>query len=254
MPSLRSLIKPLVPKRLFSAYRSYHISRAHRRARSLTPAEVFTDIYANNRWGGEQGTFCSGTGSSTSAIVQPYVDCISAQLATLGARTLTAVDLGCGDFSVGRQLAPQCAGYIGVDIVPALIEFNHQQFGTDRISFRCLNVIEDSLPGGDICFVRQVLQHLSNDQIRAILPKLARYRWTFITEHQPSAPRLKQTNLDKPHGGDIRVQQGSGVFLDRPPFDIPARRLQQILEVPGGPGAPQADTDPGVIRTFLLTA
>ena len=215
----------------------------------MTTEQVFTDIYSNNRWGGEPGTFCSGDGSREKAIVAPYVAKITAELSRLGARSLTVVDLGCGDFSVGRQLAPSTGRYIGVDIVKSLIEHNQATFGAETVSFRHANIIEDALPDGDICFVRQVMQHLSNDQIAALMPKLGKFRWCFITEHHPSAGRLRQPNLDKPHGENIRVGQGSGVFLDQPPFNIPPARYRLLLEVPGVRSTAAADA--GVIRTYL---
>jgi hypothetical protein len=248
--SLKSLLKPIVPKSLLSAYRDYNLERMRRRSQKMTPREVFTDIYNNNRWGGTPGTFCSGSGSTTAGIVAPYVACIRRQLSALGAHSLSVVDLGCGDFSVGRQFADECSHYLGIDIVEGLIRHNNETFGTDRISFRCLNIIEDPLPGADICFVRQVLQHLSNEQIRGILPKLARYKWVFITEHHPSPAHLSQRNLNKPHGSDIRLRHSSGVFLDHPPFNIPPDRLELLLEVRGH--AYPDEPDPGVIRTYLL--
>jgi hypothetical protein len=245
---LKSLIKPIVPKSLLRAHRSYNLARMHRRAQRMTAEEVFTDIYTSNRWGGAPGTFCSGTGSTTTSIVAPYVECIRDRLSKLDARLLTVVDLGCGDFSVGRQLSDDCKRYVGVDIVKGLVQHNNAVFGTGRISFQRLDIIEDSLPDGDICFLRQVLQHLTNAQILKILAKLNRYKWTFITEHQPSPSRLGQRNLDKPHGDDIRILRCSGVFLDYPPFGVPRERLELVLEVPGHAEGP----DPGVIRTYLL--
>ena len=251
MAFLKSLLKLIVPTRLLTSYRRHRLARAERRARGMTAKEVFTDIYLNNRWGGEPGTFSSGGGSAIGAIVAPYVTCIRKHLTELGADRLSVVDLGCGDFAVGRQLADECGRYIGVDVVEDLIRHNDSTYGTDRISFQCLDIIEDPLPPGDICFLRQVLQHLSNDQIRRILPKLDRYRWTFVTEHQPSASQLDRPNLDKPHDGNIRIHQRSGVYLDQPPFHVPRERLEFLLEVPGRAPTPD-EQDPGVIRTYLL--
>jgi hypothetical protein len=247
---LKSLIKPMLPKTLLSAYRDHVVGRMQQRARAMSTREVFTDIYANNRWGGVPGEYCSGSGSSSSEIVTPYVACMRQQLAGLEPAQRRVIDLGCGDFAVGRELAGECVEYVGVDIVHGLIERNQAQFGSQRISFRCLDIIEDTLPPGRVCFLRQILQHLSNDQIRRILPKLRQFPWVFITEHQPSAGFLKSPNVDKPHGGDIRVLKQSGVYLQHPPFNVPAGNLQLVLEVAGG-GAPDG-VDPGVIRTFLL--
>jgi hypothetical protein len=250
MRRLRAALRNVVPQPLLSAYREYRLSQLARRNRRMSTEEVFTDIYSNQRWGGESGVFCSGSGSRDASIVSPYVECVTAELNRLEAASMKVVDLGCGDFMVGRQLAPACGHYAGVDIVKPLIAHNQRTYSTSKISFHQANIIEDELPEGDICFVRQVLQHLSNAEILAALPKLQKYRWCFVTEHHPSPNRLVRPNLDKPHGGDTRVIRGSGVFLEHPPFDVAVGRYRLLLEVPGA--GMEKGTDPGTIRTFLL--
>jgi hypothetical protein len=250
MSLLRSTIRRMLPRNIVSAYDGYRRANLSRRNQRLTTEQVFTDIYSNNRWGGRSGTFCSGDGSHDSAIVAPYVAKITAELDRIGAASMTVIDLGCGDYSVGRQLSPSCGRYIGVDIVKALIAHNQTAFGSHNVSFRHANIIEDTLPDGDICFLRQILQHLSNDQIAAVVSKLDKFRWCFVTEHHPSPGRLLRPNDDKPHGDSIRISQGSGVFLDEPPFNIPAARYRLLFEVPGI--LPIDGADAGVIRTYVL--
>jgi hypothetical protein len=162
---------------------------------------------------------------------------------------LTFVDLGCGDFRVGKQLLPLCSSYIGIDIVKPLIHRNQTTYGKVLTQFMHLDIVEDELPNGDVCFVRQVLQHLSNQQIVAVLQKLKKYKWVFITEHYPTDNDAIKPNMDKVPGGEVRVYDNSGVYLTKPPFELPSQELNEVLEVPGvglGKG-----NDPGVIRTFL---
>jgi hypothetical protein len=250
MTRLKSLIRPFVPAPLVAAYHGYRESKLNITNQRMTTEEVFTDIYRRNRWGGAAGTFFSGSGSHEDAVVAPYVSSLRAELNRLGAESMVVVDLGCGDFSIGERIARHCGTYIGVDIVGPLIERNQKEFSSAKVSFVKANIIEDALPAGDICLLRQVLQHLSNSQIDSVLPKLERYRWSFITEHQPSPPRLKEPNRDKPHGDNIRIRNGSGVFLEQPPFNVPSSRYQLLWEVPGT--SMQGAVDPGVIRTFML--
>jgi hypothetical protein len=250
MSLVKSAIRKVLPKSLVSAYTDYRQFTLARRNQRMTTEQVFTSIYSNNRWGGASGTFCSGDGSHETSIVAPCVAKVTAELDRIGGTSMTVVDLGCGDYSVGRQLSPSCGRYIGVDIVKPLVAHNQATFSSPSVSFQHANIIEDSLPVGDICFVRQVLQHLSNDQIIAVLPKLSKFRWCFITEHHPSPGRLQQPNKNKPHGHNIRVSGGSGVFLDEPPFSIPAASYRLLLEVPGI--LPIDDADCGVIRTYIL--
>jgi Methyltransferase domain len=250
MSLLRSTARKILPRSVVAAYDGYRQANLSRRNQRMTTEEVFTDIYSNNRWGGQSGSFCSGNGSREISVVSPYVAKITAELSRIGAASMTVVDLGCGDYSVGRQLSSACGAYVGVDIVKPLIAYNQAAFASQNVSFRHANIIEDELPNGDICFVRQVLQHLSNDQIATIVPKLNQFRWCFITEHHPSPHRMLQPNKDKPHGETVRISLGSGVFLDEPPFNIPTTRYRLLFEVPGVLRIDQGDA--GLIRTYVL--
>ena len=97
------------------------------------------------------------------------------------------IDLGCGDFTVGRELTERLKNvkYTGCDIVPELIAHNARAFSNHRIAFKALDIVHDELPDGDICLVRQVLQHLPNEDIKHVLAKLANYKAVFITEIIP---------------------------------------------------------------------
>jgi Methyltransferase domain len=246
----RAIVRQILPGIAVEAYQGYRESKLNDLHRRMNTEDVFTDIYSNNRWGGASGSFFSGTGSHEATVVGPYLAGVKRELERIGAVSMTVVDLGCGDFSVGRRIASQCGRYVGVDIVKPLIDHNRKTFGNSSVSFVHADMVTDDLPVGDVCLVRQVFQHLSNDQILAVLPKLDRYRCSFITEHHPSETRLRRPNVDKPHGGGIRARQRSGVFLDQPPFNVPPARYRLLLEVPGTslPGG----IDPGVIRTFVL--
>jgi len=60
-------------------------------------------------------------------------------------------------------------------------------FVRDNLTFRAIDAVTDPLPPGDLVIVRQVFQHLRNDQIQAILRKFGRYRTWIISEHVPSS-------------------------------------------------------------------
>ena len=52
-------------------------------------------------------------------------------------------------------------------------------------------------------------------------------KYILVTEHLPAAHKITSFNLDKKPGADIRVPQGSGVFIDRPPFNLNAQVLME---------------------------
>jgi hypothetical protein len=245
-PILRRLLPPSLygqGRRVFRWYRDRWYSR-------MATEEVFTRAYAKNMWGGNGGTLCSGLGSSHPGITEPYLRAIGQFLEDLPQEQRTVVDLGCGDFRVGEQLAAKSRSYVGVDIVPAVIDELRGRPLPPNVRFELANIVSDQLPDGNICFVRQVLQHLSNAEIARVLPKLRRYRYVIVTEHYPAPSYFEAPNLDHAHGPYIRLEMGSGVYLSEPPFSVSAAAMRLLVEVPGD-GSGEDDTL-GVLRTFVF--
>lgn len=156
----------------------------------------------------------------------------------------SVVDLGCGDFRVGRLIDWENVEYTGIDLVPALIDLNNQEFGSKNINFLCLNTLKDELPIADLCMIRHVFQHLSNHHINQLLAKGFKYKYILITDCQPSGlePHVK-LNKDKPTDHLTRSDlHGTGLYLEAPPFCI---NLEVVLDY-------QATSLNGRFRTFLI--
>lgn len=246
---MKEFIRNCIPASLQVIRRSILNGINERRLASETPEKIFTDIYKNNAWGGSKGEFCSGDGSRDEKTVMTYVNVVAEKTKAYNMQGSIFVDLGCGDFRVGKKLTPFCYKYIGVDVVSKLIEYNNVVYGNEKTLFVALNIIKDELPDGEVCLVRQVLQHLSNLEIAVILKKLNKYRLVFITEHYPNDNTMIIPNVDMIHGSGIRVTKNSGDYLTAPPFSMPAHEMNLILEVP----APQLGNEgaSGIIRTYL---
>ena len=82
------------------------------------------------------------------------------------------IEFGCGDFNVASKFISDSFDYTGVDIVEDMINSHQKNFASEHVNFMCLDIVEDDLPDGDMCLIRQVLQHLSDDDISRILAKL----------------------------------------------------------------------------------
>jgi len=240
--SFRDFLKRHTPLPVRLMSRRLRSLPRHLKDKRRSTKTVFTEIYAENIWNDckplvdTDFPFYSGPGSEEKA-ASPYADCVNAFIDTHGVKTV--VDLGCGDFRVGIRLARPTIRYIGVDIVEPLIQANQARFGNDHIEFRCLDIITDPLPIGDLCLVREVLQHLSNSQIAAIITKLKAFKWVIVTECHPGPVGTFKANLDKPHGSGTRVHWDSGVVLSEPPFNMTNVSLLRNapLALSGRPGA-----------------
>jgi len=126
--------------------------------------------------------------------------------------------------------------------VHSLIDFNIKKYGSIDVDFRVLDITTDQLPKADIAFIRQVLQHLSNDQIASALSELSKkYKYLVVTEHMPIGEEFTH-NLDKQPGPDIRITHNSGIVLTSHPFNLKIKEQKCLCDV---------YEDGGVIKTTL---
>ena len=197
-----------------------------------TNAIVFDEVYAKGVWGkDEKGDSSSGLGSHDSALIKPYIEKVVSLLEEKNIGVI--VDLGCGDFNVGKHFVSYCSDYIACDVSTVILERNKKKYGIDNVQFLNLDLSKDRLPKGEIAFVRQVLQHLSNNDIKNFVTDLQNsipYKYLLVTEHLPSDPRFK-VNLDKPSGPNTRVALNSGIELHKEPFNLKAKNKSVLLEI-----------------------
>lgn len=190
--------------------------------------KVMHQIYEKRMWGGDGSDFYSGIGSHDPKIVAPYVTVITSFLKSFH-EPLTVCDLGCGDFNVGIQLVDFTKQYIGIDIVEDLMIRNKAKFKKSNLEFQCLNICEDKLPIADCMLLRQVMQHLSNNEIQKLITQLESYKYLVITEHVPSSEY--NANRDIITGQGTRLKKNSGVDLTAEPFHLKPKLEKRILEV-----------------------
>jgi SAM-dependent methyltransferase len=217
----RSSLRAWIPEPALRLYRRIWRWNQKRREKERTPREVFSAIYERGLWGESLDDLSSGGGTINEKYVVPYAELVLRVVDELGAARTRLVDLGCGDFVVGQRLLEELGDrvdYLGVDVVPRLIDRNRERFGAPAVQFACVDIIAEPLPEGDVCLVRQVFQHLSNEQIACVLEKLSQYPLVLVTEHQPTDLASATPNLDKVHGFDTRMGRKSGVFLEHPPL------------------------------------
>jgi hypothetical protein len=202
---------------------------------SYSNQAIFSNVYQKRLWGmaspENESPFYSGPGSSDPHIVDPYVDTVKRFFSNLSTKK-KAVDLGCGDFRVGSRIVDSFDPYIACDVVPELVHFNQQYWQHLPVEFRVVDLVKDEIPEGDVLIVRQVLQHLSNDDIYTFSQSIPRgFSYLLVTEHVPS-DRDFLANKDKASGSDIRLSSGSGVVLTKPPFSMNFKSETTLLSVP----------------------
>ena len=205
--------------------------------------DVMNQIYDLHLWGGQDFDFYSGFGSHDAEIVEPYLDNVITFLKSHN-KKLTFCDLGCGDFNIGKQLTKYTKKYIAIDIVADLIERNKTIFKAENLEFHCLDIAKDDLPKADCIILRQVLQHLSNAEIKKVVEKLSNYKYIILTEHLPLGNF--ESNKDIISGQGIRIKKNSGVDLLKAPFNFKIEDQKFLNET-------ILEDDKGIIVTTIYT-
>ena len=231
---IKKILKKIIPvsfrhKIHALQYKLFGVDRGYKH---LSAEDVFDDIYNEGIWGkDEQMNSTSGTGSHKEEIVGPYVDVVKKIIAENNINSVA--DLGCGDFAVGSLLIDYCNIYNAYDVSKVILDRNRIKYRSPNLKFEKLDLSKDILPDADIAFVRQVLQHLSNESIKSFVDKLnnsKNFKYLVITEHIPSNANF-EPNKNKPSGPNIRIAINSGVILHKEPFNLKFKTMENVLSI-----------------------
>jgi hypothetical protein len=177
--------------------------------------ERFSAIYKNRAWvsSSNPGSL-SGPGSDLSSTVYIRRE-LPKVLSDLG--TATLVDIGCGDFGWMKEVQLPCK-YIGIDIVPDLIEENQALYGSATRAFKSLDATCTALPEADTALCREVLFHLSAADMWGLFKNLHDSPIRYLIATTDISVKLNKDILS----GDYRA-----LNLSKPPFSFP----RPIIEI-----------------------
>lgn len=197
----------------------------------MTNQEIFDYIYLNGIWNTEDTNLSSGPGSRDEGGANAYADAVKSFFGA-NCKELRAADVGCGDFQVGSKLFSSFKSYLGLDVSDVIISRNKSVFGFANVRFQNFDLTRDSLPDADVLFVRQVFQHLSNEDISKFILRVndsGGVKWLIVTEHLPDFEYVP--NLDKRTGAGVRTDKESGVDVSEDPFLLKFIEKKELLRV-----------------------
>jgi len=231
---IKKILKKILPTSILQLKRNYIAKQEIKKFSKMEINEIFEEIYNKKLWTPEEEKksikFYSGIGSHYEEFTNIYIDKIRDFLIKFPSKP-SVVDLGCGDFFIGAKLRQYCDKYIAIDIFKDLIDLNKNKFSDLDVDFKTLDITKDQLPSGEVCFIRQVLQHLSNDLINKFLNLMSgKYKYIVITEHLPQEIYFK-ANIDILTGPNIRINKNSAVVLTEKPFNLKVINEKNICSI-----------------------
>lgn len=185
---------------------------------------VFSYIYDSRHWGSDQES-ASGPGSSLASTVtiRTFLPSI---LRAIGARRM--IDAGCGDCRWMSELIDELINecnlelYLGVDIAEGVIKANQEKYARENVVFMNLDIAEDPLLNVDVIMCRDVLAHLSYEDIHRVLRNFKKSGAKYLLASSFSAMRENSLEMIS---GNFR-----SVNLRIAPFNFP-EPIISILEM-----------------------
>lgn len=134
---------------------------------------IFTKVYETKLWGNNNSTEYSGSSGGGSDIdfnKDKYVPFLKSFITDYHIQSV--VDLGCGDFRIGKLLYDDLnVTYHGYDTYKKVVDYNSKQYPLPKYSFTHLDFCnnKDIIINGDLCILKDVIQHWSLDNIYTFL-------------------------------------------------------------------------------------
>ena len=142
--------------------------------------EVFTNVYETNLWGNNnivEYNGSSGGGSDINYNKDNYIPFLKKFITDNAIKHI--VDLGCGDFRCGKLIYDDLdILYTGYDAYKKVIDYNSTQYSLPKYSFINLDFFnnKENIINGELCILKDVIQHWSLDYIYKFLDYLVEYK------------------------------------------------------------------------------
>jgi hypothetical protein len=138
--------------------------------------EIFTNIYETKHWGNNNIDGYSGSSGAGSTVDHNKDNYVPFLREFIRCHNITSiVDLGCGDFVCGKMIYDDLdIVYTGYDVYKKLTDYNSKLYEEPKYCFRHLDFFNhrENILTGDLCILKDVLQHWALDDIYSFLDYL----------------------------------------------------------------------------------
>ena len=180
-------------------------------------SEIFSKIYKSGIWGSDGSAAFSGVGSR-GELLESTVETVDNLI--IESKAYRILDIGCGDGEFACELLRRnttLKHYHAIDVSEQALKVAKQKTVDHRAYFEVTDASNAAFEYYDLVLIRQVLQHLSNEDIQSVLDNIAHCGTLLVVEHRPSeATAMPNKNI--PTGASTRRFKNSYVDLSESPF------------------------------------
>ena len=170
--------------------------------------DIFTDVFKRKLWAGSESVSGNGSSLDQTATIRREIPSLLRAL-----QIKTMLDAPCGDFHWMKNTPLELDRYIGVDIVPELIDENNRKYSDSKKQFVALDITTADLPQVDLILCRDCFVHLSFTDI-----------WSALNGFKRSGSRYLLTTTFTNVTTNTDIQTGMNwrpINLQLPPFSFP---------------------------------
>lgn len=168
--------------------------------------QIFINVYESKLWGNNniaEYNGSSGEGSKLKYNKETYVPFLKKFINDNNIKNI--VDLGCGDFICGKIIYDDLdILYTGYDTYKKVVDYNSKHNSLPKYSFIHLDFCnnKENIISGDLCILKDVIQHWSLDNIYTFLDYLVEHKkFKYILICNCSYQRRDNTDIKD---GDFR--------------------------------------------------
>ena len=135
-------------------------------------------------------------------------------------------EIGQQDFSLSKTLTKEFPDiiYNWCDDCKQLVEHFSKENKASQVNFFHVDPTLQRVPSADLVIINNFFQNLSNAEIKEVLENVKECRHVLVTEHLLKDGSETSFNKEK-RVGWLRITERSGVYLDKPPFNVPCKEL-----------------------------
>ncbi len=216
----KSVFKKNIPRYWLDALGKYRYRHKKSDFEGKIIEQIFKEIYSRNYWRNTESVSGPGSTISTTQGIRSELEKLFSLF-----HIHSLIDAPCGDFNWMRKVGLGQIDYLGLDIVPEIIETNTRNYSGVSVHFDIADITKDHIPKADIIISRDCLVHFSFEDIFKTLNNFKNSGSTYLLTTSFAVPKLNY-NITT---GDWRP-----VNLLLPPFNF-GPSLYQIADHFKGP-------------------